>query len=215
MAVCRLRAKKKKVRGRADQFPETKSRPPPSKMYFLYIIFIFILCLYEDDMSACLLRAKLTFVYAANGGICPTTGGKVLGSEAVRDVLSLMYSCGMYNYSGQFAFTVGLPAKSGVRKGAMVQWGSGAVGRCCSGAVVFSVVQRRSGVVVQWCVGATLQWRCGAVVRFCNDALVLWCSGEVVPWCSDAMPGEESPDILFLQFTTAYFSSIIKINRKT
>ena len=50
----------------------------------------------------------------ANGGTCPTTGEKILKSYDVRDVLSLMYSCGMYNYSGEFAFKVGLPAKSGV-----------------------------------------------------------------------------------------------------
>ena len=50
----------------------------------------------------------------AAGGTCPITGEKVLDDAAVRNILSLMYSCGMYNYSGQFAFQVGLPAKSGV-----------------------------------------------------------------------------------------------------
>jgi len=43
----------------------------------------------------------------ANGGICPITEEKVLNPEAIRDVLSLMHSCGMYDYSGQFAFKVG------------------------------------------------------------------------------------------------------------
>lgn len=44
----------------------------------------------------------------ANGGICPITEEKVLRPDSVRDVLSLMHSCGMYDYSGQFAFKVSL-----------------------------------------------------------------------------------------------------------
>ena len=51
--------------------------------------------------SAAVLAASI-----ANGGICPTTGDKILSSESVRNTLSLMYSCGMYDYSGQFAFKV-------------------------------------------------------------------------------------------------------------
>ena len=42
----------------------------------------------------------------ANGGICPITGEHVLSAEAVRNTLSLMHSCGMYDFSGQMAFHV-------------------------------------------------------------------------------------------------------------
>ncbi|XP_032591405.1 glutaminase liver isoform, mitochondrial isoform X3 [Drosophila grimshawi] len=56
----------------------------------------------------------------ANGGICPTTEEKVMRPEVIRDVLSIMHSCGTYDYSGQFAFKVGLPAKSGVSGGMML-----------------------------------------------------------------------------------------------
>ncbi|XP_005174870.1 glutaminase liver isoform, mitochondrial isoform X3 [Musca domestica] len=56
----------------------------------------------------------------ANGGICPTTEEKIFRPEVVRDVLSIMHSCGTYDYSGQFAFKVGLPAKSGVSGGMML-----------------------------------------------------------------------------------------------
>ena len=44
----------------------------------------------------------------ANGGTCPITGERVFRSEAVGNVCSLMSSCGMSIYSGQFAFNVSL-----------------------------------------------------------------------------------------------------------
>ncbi|KAG9511129.1 Glutaminase kidney isoform, mitochondrial [Fragariocoptes setiger] len=72
--------------------------------------FYFQLCSLEvNTQTLAMIAATL-----ANGGICPITEKKVIDSLAVRNVLSLMHSCGMYDYSGQFAFYVGLPAKSGV-----------------------------------------------------------------------------------------------------
>jgi len=50
----------------------------------------------------------------ANAGICPITRERVFSAETTKNCLSLMYSCGMYDFSGEFAFSVGLPAKSGV-----------------------------------------------------------------------------------------------------
>ena len=38
----------------------------------------------------------------------------MLRPEAVRDVLSLLHSCGFYEYSGYFAFKVGIPGKSSI-----------------------------------------------------------------------------------------------------
>jgi glutaminase len=50
----------------------------------------------------------------ANGGVCPQTGSRVFAEETIKNCLSMMYSCGMYDYSGEFAFKVGIPAKSSV-----------------------------------------------------------------------------------------------------
>lgn len=56
----------------------------------------------------------------ANAGVCPYTGQRVFSSETVKKCLSLMSSCGMYDFSGEFSFIVGLPAKSGVSGSVMV-----------------------------------------------------------------------------------------------
>ena len=36
----------------------------------------------------------------ANGGVCPTTDKRLVQAERIKHVLSLMLSCGLYNYSG-------------------------------------------------------------------------------------------------------------------
>lgn len=45
----------------------------------------------------------------------PVTGDQVLEPDHVRDVLSVMATCGMYDYAGQWTFDVGLPTKAASR----------------------------------------------------------------------------------------------------
>ncbi|MEL6471084.1 MAG: glutaminase A [Cyanobacteria bacterium J06623_4] len=53
----------------------------------------------------------------ANGGKNPVTQLQAIDEHYVQDIISVMLSCGMYDGSGEWAYRVGIPAKSGVGGG--------------------------------------------------------------------------------------------------
>jgi glutaminase len=53
----------------------------------------------------------------ANNGVHPLTKKVALAPEHVTSLLSVMSTCGMYDYAGSWLFEVGMPAKSGVGGG--------------------------------------------------------------------------------------------------
>ncbi len=69
------------------------------------------------QQCAVLVNCKDLSVMAAtlaNGGVNPVTGVRAIQSEYLKDLLSIMLACGMYDYAGQWGYLVGLPAKSSV-----------------------------------------------------------------------------------------------------
>jgi glutaminase len=56
-------------------------------------------------------------LFLANSGVNPATGYRVVSSKRARRINSLMLMCGHYDGSGEFAYRVGLPGKSGVGGG--------------------------------------------------------------------------------------------------
>lgn len=53
----------------------------------------------------------------ARDGVYPLTGRQIFTKEIASLTKTLMFTCGMYDYSGRFAAFVGIPAKSGVSGG--------------------------------------------------------------------------------------------------
>lgn len=60
--------------------------------------------------------AQMGLVLASNG-VDPCTGEEILSGWQVQVVKALMFTCGMYDGSGEFAVKVGIPSKSGVGGG--------------------------------------------------------------------------------------------------
>jgi glutaminase len=91
-------------------FMAAKGRFPQDVSIENALDFYFQMCSTELN---CRQMAVLAGTYAHNGRN-PITKKTVFSPETVKNTVSMLFSCGMYNYSGEWACTVGLPAKSGV-----------------------------------------------------------------------------------------------------
>jgi glutaminase len=67
------------------------------------------------EMSCVELARAACFL--ANGGVNPLTNEVVVDPSSAKRLSALMLTCGTYDAAGDFAFRVGLPAKSGVGGG--------------------------------------------------------------------------------------------------
>ena len=92
----------------AGSFPEGTRMDEVLEFYFMCCNIM------QNAESMSLVAATL-----ANGGVNPVTRDRVWSPETVRSILSVMFSCGMYEHSGRFAFEMGIPACSGSSGGIM------------------------------------------------------------------------------------------------
>ncbi len=95
-------------------------------------------------------------LYLAAGGLDPLTGARVVAAARARRINAVMLTCGHYDGSGDFAFHVGLPGKSGVGGGilavapgraAVCVWSPGlnAVGNSLLGSEALAMLSARAG----------------------------------------------------------------------
>mgnify|MGYP001815641361 CR=1 FL=1 len=75
--------------------------------------------LYFAQCSVLVTADDLAMIGAtiANHGVHPSSGEQVVSPDVTRDMLTVALTCGMYDYAGEWAYSVGIPAKSGVGGG--------------------------------------------------------------------------------------------------
>ena len=92
----------------------------------------------------------------AYGGLNPATGHSVVSPERARRINAIMLTCGHYDGSGEFAYRVGLPGKSGVGggilalapgRGSIAVWSPGldASGNSRLGRIALEMLAQRMG----------------------------------------------------------------------
>ena len=95
-------------------------------------------------------------LFLAMSGRNPATGHQVIQAERARRINAVMLTCGHYDGSGEFAYRVGLPGKSGVGggilciapgKASIAVWSPGldAAGNSHLGRVALEALTRRMG----------------------------------------------------------------------
>ena len=101
-------------------------------------------------------QLALAMQFLAHDGVNPATGRSVVSPERARRINALMLTCGHYDGSGEFAYRVGLPGKSGVGggilaiapgKASIAVWSPGldAAGNSHLGRIALETLTKRMG----------------------------------------------------------------------
>jgi len=140
-----------------------------------------ILTRYLKQCSVHVTTTQLATMAAtlATGGTNPLTGERALPRRRVRDVLSVMHTCGMYDFAGEWAFEVGFPAKSGVS------------------GLILAVIPGKMGIAV-WSPGLDGYGNTVRGVQVCRElsarlGLHVFASEEEDALLTEARPAAEPP----------------------
>jgi glutaminase len=106
----------------------------------------------------------------------PLTGAVVIDPDITTNVLAVMGSCGMYDYTGQWLYNVGMPAKSGVGGGVLAVV-PGRLGLAVYSPPLDSYGNSSRGIAVCEAISSRLQLhlfnqpsRAGTAIRSCTSA---------------------------------------------